>query len=103
MRNFLKTRNEMLKILTTKQRMKIFSKFKFNDEECINEKTNAINTNVELTDEEIAQMEVDRAAAEADRAAAEAIATAKAEAKASALAKLAALGLTAEEAAAITS
>jgi glucan phosphorylase len=33
--------------------MKIFSKFKFNDEECIDEKTNAINTNVELTDEEI--------------------------------------------------
>jgi hypothetical protein len=43
----------MLKILTTKQRMKIFSKFKFNDEECIDEKINAINTNVELTDEEI--------------------------------------------------
>ena len=43
----------MLKILTTKQRMKIFSKFKFNDEECIDEKTNATNTNVELTDEEI--------------------------------------------------
>jgi hypothetical protein len=43
----------MLKILTTKQRMKIFSKFKFNDEECIDEKSNAINTNVELTDEEI--------------------------------------------------
>ena len=53
MRNFLTTRNEMLKILTTKQRMKIFSKFKFNDEECINEKTNTINTNVELTEEEI--------------------------------------------------
>jgi hypothetical protein len=46
----------MLKILTTKQRMKIFSKFKFNDEECINEKTNAINTNVELTDEEILKL-----------------------------------------------
>ena len=43
----------MLKILTTKQRMKIFSKFKFKDEQCINETTNAINTNVELTDEEI--------------------------------------------------
>ena len=56
MRNFLKTRNEMLKILTTKQRMKIFSKFKFNDEECVNEKTNAINTNVELTDEEILKL-----------------------------------------------
>lgn len=43
----------MLKILTTKKRMKIFSKFKFNDEECINEKVNRINTNVELTEEEI--------------------------------------------------
>jgi hypothetical protein len=54
-----------------------------------------------LTADEIAQMEIDRAAAEADRAAAEAEATAKAEAKASALAKLAALGLTEEEAAAL--
>jgi len=54
-----------------------------------------------LTADEIAQLETDRAAAEADRAAAEAAATAKAEAKASALAKLAALGLTEEEAAAI--
>jgi hypothetical protein len=39
-----------------------------------------------LTADEIAQMEIDRAAAEADRAAAEAEATAKAEAKAAALA-----------------
>lgn len=54
-----------------------------------------------LTDEEIAQMEADRAAAEAQRAAEEAAAAAKAEAKASALAKLAALGLTEEEAAAL--
>lgn len=54
-----------------------------------------------LTDEEIAQMEIDRAAAEAARAEAEAAEEAKAAAKASALAKLAALGLTAEEAAAI--
>jgi hypothetical protein len=59
-------------------------------------------TVVELTDEEIAQMEIDRAAFEAARAAEEAAAAAKAEAKASALAKLAALGLTEEEAAAIT-
>lgn len=58
-------------------------------------------TIVELTDEEIAQMEADRAAAEAARAEAEAAEEAKAAAKASALAKLAALGLTAEEAAAI--
>jgi hypothetical protein len=50
-------------------------------------------TVVELTDEEIAQLEADRvsAAAEADKAAA----------KASALAKLAALGLTEDEAKAI--
>jgi len=56
---------------------------------------------IELTDEEIAQMEVDRANAEADRATREAEAEAKAEAKASALAKLAALGLTADEIAAL--
>jgi len=52
---------------------------------------------IELTDEEIAQMEVDQANAEADRAAREAEAEAKAAARASATAKLAALGLTAEE------
>ena len=56
---------------------------------------------IELTDEEIAQMEVDRANAEAERAAREAEATAKAAAKAAAQAKLAALGLTAEEIAAL--
>jgi len=54
-----------------------------------------------LTDEEIAQMEIDRANLEAQRAAETAEAEAKAAAKASALAKLAALGLTEEEAAAI--
>jgi hypothetical protein len=54
-----------------------------------------------LTADEIAQMETDRAQAEAGRAAAEAEATDKAETKASALAKLTALGLTEEEAAAI--
>lgn len=58
-------------------------------------------TILELTDEEIAQMEIDRANWEAQQAAAAAEAEAKAAAKASALAKLAALGLTAEEAAAI--
>ena len=52
---------------------------------------------LELTDEEMAQMEIDRAAAQADREAREAAATAKAAAKASALAKLAALGLTEDE------
>lgn len=58
-------------------------------------------TIIELTDEEIAQMEADRAAWEAQKAAQEAEVQAKAEAKASAIAKLAALGLTEEEAAAI--
>lgn len=56
---------------------------------------------IELTDEEIAQMEVDQANAEAERAAREAEAEAKAAAKAAAQAKLAALGLTAEEIAAL--
>jgi hypothetical protein len=54
-------------------------------------------TVIELTDEEIAQLETDRANAEADRLAREAEAEAKAAAKASALAKLAALGLTEDE------
>lgn len=58
-------------------------------------------TILELTDEEIEQLEIDRANYEAQQAAAAAEAEAKAAAKASALAKLAALGLTAEEAAAI--
>jgi nucleoid-associated protein YgaU len=52
---------------------------------------------VELTDEEIAQLEADRAKAEADKAAAEAEAAAKAEARSSAVAKLTAIGLTDEE------
>lgn len=59
-------------------------------------------TEVELTAEEIAQMEADQIAAEAARAAAEAEAAAKAEAKANAEAKLAALGLTPEEIAALS-
>ena len=54
-----------------------------------------------LSDEEIAQMEIDHANWQATRAEAEAAEEAKAAAKASALAKLAALGLTEEEAAAI--
>jgi hypothetical protein len=57
-------------------------------------------TEVELTDEEIAQLETDRAKAEADKAQAEADAEAKAEAKAELLAKL---GITAEEAALLLS
>jgi hypothetical protein len=59
-------------------------------------------TIVPLTAEEIAQLEADRAAWEAAQAAAEAEAQAKAAAKAAAEAKLAALGLTAEEIAALT-
>lgn len=55
---------------------------------------------VELTDEEIAQLEADRAKAEADKAQANADAAAKAEAKADLLAKL---GITAEEAALLLS
>jgi nucleoid-associated protein YgaU len=50
---------------------------------------------VELTDEEVAQLEADRAKAQADKAEAEADAAIKAEAKAELLAKL---GITAEEA-----
>jgi nucleoid-associated protein YgaU len=51
---------------------------------------------VELTDEEVAQLEADRVKAEADKAKTDAEAAAKAEAKAELLAKL---GITAEEAA----
>jgi hypothetical protein len=61
-----------------------------------------ISTEVELTAEEIAQMEADAVVAAAEKAAREAEAAAKAEAKAAAEAKLAALGLTAEEIAAIS-
>jgi hypothetical protein len=59
-------------------------------------------TVIELTDAEIAQMEADRIAFEAEKAAREAEEAAKAEAKAAAEAKLAALGLTAEEIAALS-
>ena len=52
---------------------------------------------VELTAEEIAQLEADRVKAEADRAERDAAEAATAAAKASAQAKLAVLGLTAEE------
>jgi hypothetical protein len=52
---------------------------------------------VELTDEEIAQLEADRVKAEADKAERDAVEAAKAAAKASGEAKLAALGLTVEE------
>lgn len=57
---------------------------------------------IELTDEEIAQLEADRQAWAAEQAAREAAEAAKAQAKASAEAKLASLGLTPEEIAALT-
>jgi hypothetical protein len=60
-----------------------------------------VTTEVELTDEEVAQREADAAAWAAEKADREAKAIAKAAAKASAEAKLAALGLTAEEIAAL--
>ena len=59
-------------------------------------------TIVPLTAEEIAQRELDAQAYAAQQAIQEAEAAAKAEAKASAESKLAALGLSAEEIAAIT-
>ena len=57
---------------------------------------------IELTDAEIAQMEADRVAAEARKAEEDAAAQAVANAKASAQAKLSALGLTADEIAALS-
>jgi len=60
-----------------------------------------VTTEVELTDEEVAQREADAAAFAEIKAAEEAAEAAKAAAKASAEAKLAALGLTAEEVAAL--
>jgi len=61
-----------------------------------------VETIIELTDAEIAQMEADAAAAAVRQAEEEAAAQAAAEAKASAQAKLAALGLTADEIAALS-
>ena len=60
-----------------------------------------IQQTIELTDDEIAQLEIDRANWEVERLAREAKAEAKATARASALAKLAALGLSADELAAL--
>ena len=61
-----------------------------------------VTTEVELTAEEIAQREADAAAYAIRKAAEDAEVAAKAAAKESANAKLAALGLTAEEIAALT-
>ena len=60
-----------------------------------------VTTEVELTDEEVAQQESDAAAYAARKAEEDAAEAAKAAAKASAEAKLAALGLTADEIAAL--
>ena len=57
---------------------------------------------IELTDAEVAQMEADAQAAEARKAEEDAVRQAEADAKASAQAKLAALGLTADEISALT-
>ena len=57
---------------------------------------------IELTDAEVAQMEADRVAAEARKAEEDAAVAAAEAAKASGQAKLAALGLTAEEIAALS-
>jgi hypothetical protein len=62
-----------------------------------------ITTEVELTAEEIAQREADAAAYAAEQAQRETDDAAKATAKASAVAKLAALGLTDDEIAALVS
>jgi hypothetical protein len=61
-----------------------------------------VTTEVELTDEEVAQREADAAAFAIEQAEREAAEAAKTAAKASAEAKLASLGLTAEEVAALT-
>jgi len=60
-----------------------------------------VTTEVELTDAEVAQREADAAAYAAQKAEQDAAEAAKAAAKASGEAKLAALGLTAEEIAAL--
>jgi len=61
-----------------------------------------VETIIELTDAEIAQMEADAAAAAVRQAEEDAAKAAAEEAKASAQAKLAALGLTADEIAALS-
>ena len=61
-----------------------------------------IESIIELTDAEVAQMQADAQAAEARKAEEDAAAAAAESAKASAQAKLAALGLTAEEIAALS-
>jgi hypothetical protein len=64
--------------------------------------TTGVESIIELTDAEVAQMEADRVAAEARKAEEDAAAQVVVDAKASAQAKLAALGLTADEIAALS-
>ena len=64
--------------------------------------TTGVVSEIELTDEEITQREQDAVIAEIERAEREAAAQAQADAKLSAQAKLAALGLTGDEIAALT-
>jgi len=64
--------------------------------------TTGVESIIELTDAEVAEMEAQAAIAEAKRAEDEAAKAAEEAAKASAQAKLAALGLTAEEIAALS-
>jgi hypothetical protein len=64
--------------------------------------TTGVVSEIELTDAEVAQREQDATIAEMERAEREAAAQAVADAKASAQAKLAALGLTGEEIAALS-
>ena len=64
--------------------------------------TTGVVSEIELTDEEIAQREQDGVIAEMERAERETAAQVEADAKLSAQAKLAALGLTGEEIAALT-
>ena len=64
--------------------------------------TTGVESIIELTDAEVTQMEADAQAAEARKAEEDAVRQAEADAKASAQAKLAALGLTAEEISALS-
>jgi hypothetical protein len=64
--------------------------------------TTGVESIIELTDAEVAQLEIDRAAYEARKAEEDAAKAAAETAKASAQAKLTALGLTAEEISALT-
>jgi hypothetical protein len=64
--------------------------------------TTGVVSEIELTDEEITQREQDAVIAEMERAERESAAQAQADAKLSAQAKLAALGLTGDEIAALT-